>query len=328
MGDSDGFRLDDLSGLKDVSLSGIADGNILVYVAATRTWQNRATLPATAGVDSVTNTDGTLVISPTTGAVVSGINLTQANIWTGLITANGGIQQLNGGNAAWTLQGNALNTSILIQDTATGGGIFNLGLASGVAYFSNALLGDAIVRSRVGRLLMGYSPFSPLAPATLILDTSGNATITGLMTASGGMARPKISHAELATAYTSSSAVPVSTGFGISVVATSTGKILLETVGRIANNTLADSTYIRLYQSTVGIPASGASPGGTDTLITAWGIAQEGEVSNFHQIAGKNLSTGLTAGTTYYFYLSINVNGGTGTLLDSAGDTTLTAEAV
>ena len=69
MGDSDGFRLDDLSGLKDVSLSGIADGNILAYVAATGTWQNRATLPATAGVDSVTNTDGTLVISPTTGAV-------------------------------------------------------------------------------------------------------------------------------------------------------------------------------------------------------------------------------------------------------------------
>lgn len=90
MGDSDGFRLDDLSGLKDVSLSGIADGNILVYVAATGTWQNRATLPATAGVDSITNTDGSLTISPTTGAVVAGLNVEHANVWSAQQTFNSG----------------------------------------------------------------------------------------------------------------------------------------------------------------------------------------------------------------------------------------------
>ena len=90
MGDSDGFRLDDLSGLKDVSLSGIADGNILVYSAASGTWQNRATLPATAGVDSISNSDGTLTISPTTGAVVASINLLNANVWGAQQTFNSG----------------------------------------------------------------------------------------------------------------------------------------------------------------------------------------------------------------------------------------------
>ena len=80
-----------LRGLTDVALATLADGNILVYVAATGLWVNRATLPATAGVDSITNTDGTLTISPTTGAVVAGLNLLHVNVWGAQQTFNSGV---------------------------------------------------------------------------------------------------------------------------------------------------------------------------------------------------------------------------------------------
>lgn len=45
----------------------------------------------TTGVSSVSNSDGTLTISPTTGAVVSSLNLGNANTWTALETFNAGL---------------------------------------------------------------------------------------------------------------------------------------------------------------------------------------------------------------------------------------------
>lgn len=46
------------------------------------------TLNASGGVTSVSNSDGTLTISPTTGAVVASINLAHANTWTGTQTVS------------------------------------------------------------------------------------------------------------------------------------------------------------------------------------------------------------------------------------------------
>lgn len=52
----------------------LADGTLGTYTASP--------------VTSVTNSDGTLTISPTTGAVVASLNLANNNIWTGLNTGN------------------------------------------------------------------------------------------------------------------------------------------------------------------------------------------------------------------------------------------------
>src|SRR5271157_3765264 len=54
-------------------------------------WRN---YPASSGlVSSVTNSDGTITISPTSGAVVASLNLAQANLWTApqAIQTTGGV---------------------------------------------------------------------------------------------------------------------------------------------------------------------------------------------------------------------------------------------
>lgn len=62
-------------------------------------------LPGGSIVNSVSNSDGTLTISPTTGSVVASLNLAQANTWTGAITE--------------TINQNA-QTAIIINNNSTG----------------------------------------------------------------------------------------------------------------------------------------------------------------------------------------------------------------
>jgi hypothetical protein len=56
-------------------------------------------------VNSVTNSDGTLSISPTTGAVVASLNLAHANPWSALQTFNGGIAGASATNASLNISG-------------------------------------------------------------------------------------------------------------------------------------------------------------------------------------------------------------------------------
>lgn len=59
-----------------------SSGQVLTIAGGVPTWAT----PATAPVTSVSATDSTLTISPTTGAVLAGINLATANTWTGAPT--------------------------------------------------------------------------------------------------------------------------------------------------------------------------------------------------------------------------------------------------
>lgn len=69
-----------------------------------------------AAVSSVGNSDGTLTISPTTGAVVASIALSHANTWAGIQTFNSGDFKLNGASSG---------TSTL-NAPGTGGGVATL----------------------------------------------------------------------------------------------------------------------------------------------------------------------------------------------------------
>jgi hypothetical protein len=62
-----------------LNVSALANGNLLQYNGTN--WVN---VPASSvgGVNSVSNSDGTLTISPTTGAVIASLNLAAANTWT------------------------------------------------------------------------------------------------------------------------------------------------------------------------------------------------------------------------------------------------------
>ena len=80
-------------------------------------------------VSSVSNSDGTLTISPTTGAVVGSLNLGHANTWTGLQTFNAGTDMLAG--QAYKYNG----TSVILASTTLGnyffGGAGNLTMTGG-----------------------------------------------------------------------------------------------------------------------------------------------------------------------------------------------------
>jgi hypothetical protein len=89
------------------------------------------------GVTSVSNVDGTLTISPTTGAVISKVNQGKAFIWTALHTFNGGID-LNNNNlsnvntltttnlSSWAGSSITLNSNISVSGTKNITGVGSL----------------------------------------------------------------------------------------------------------------------------------------------------------------------------------------------------------
>ncbi|NBW09197.1 MAG: collagen-like protein [Caulobacteraceae bacterium] len=88
-------------------------------------------------VDSVSNSDGTLTISPTTGAVVASLNLANANTWTGQQTFTAGVKT----NAIYTNGGANPNVLAINVDDGT---LWNT--ASGnvsVDFYTSRLLDDA-----------------------------------------------------------------------------------------------------------------------------------------------------------------------------------------
>jgi hypothetical protein len=72
------------SGVISLTATAVAGANTITFPAATGT----VALTANANVASVSNSDGTLTISPTTGAVVASLALNHANTWTALQTFN------------------------------------------------------------------------------------------------------------------------------------------------------------------------------------------------------------------------------------------------
>jgi hypothetical protein len=84
-------------------------GQVLTVAGGLPTWAT----PAAAPVASVSNSDGTLTISPTTGAVVASLALGHANIWTGT--------QTFGIITPTTISGNANFTGAPTTPTATVG---------------------------------------------------------------------------------------------------------------------------------------------------------------------------------------------------------------
>ena len=106
--------------------------------------QSKWTLFATAsGVSSVTNSDGTLTLSPTTGAVVGSLNLAHANTWTALQTFNANELALAG--VTGSTQCLHANSSGVVTGTGSdcgggGAGVSSLGGATGVITLGDGML--------------------------------------------------------------------------------------------------------------------------------------------------------------------------------------------
>ena len=99
-------------------------------------------LVSAANVASVSNSDGTLTISPTTGAVVASIALAHANTWTGNQTISGAAFALSGNisAAAWTTAGvRYANVAGTLTDTTSSGTV--------AAAYSDVFGGNTIAAS-------------------------------------------------------------------------------------------------------------------------------------------------------------------------------------
>ncbi|HAZ29201.1 TPA: hypothetical protein DCY43_00395, partial [candidate division WWE3 bacterium] len=102
------------------------------------TWQSLSVLES---VSSVSNSDGTLTISPTTGNIIASLNLGNANTWTGVqsLTANtyfpgSGIWNTSGNvGIGTTAPGQKLDIAGALRLGANGGANDVLNTASGSA---------------------------------------------------------------------------------------------------------------------------------------------------------------------------------------------------
>lgn len=130
----------------------VTPGDCVQFVSQTRISDAGAPCGSGGGgaVSSVSNSDGTLTISPTTGAVIAGIALGHANSWTGTqtftnLTVTGTCTGCGSGSGANTTLSNLTSPTALNQPlnngtgTNAGSGLLNFGFPGTNGTFKNLI---------------------------------------------------------------------------------------------------------------------------------------------------------------------------------------------
>lgn len=110
------------------TVSGILKGNGTAISAATDGTDYWSPGSLASPVRSVSNSDSTLIISPTTGTVVASLNLANANTWTGGQTYTAGGKTLQFGNNTQKITTN--DTDLYLESTGAGFGTVSLRLTN------------------------------------------------------------------------------------------------------------------------------------------------------------------------------------------------------
>lgn len=233
-----------------------------------------------ATVTSVSNSDGTLTISPTTGAVVASLNLANPNVWTAASSTFAG---------NLTISGNATSTSATSTNLYISGA---MNLASGLSYQINGT--SALSATTLGSAVVNSSLTS--------VGTLTGLTVTGLSTLSGGIlvnnATSTITNLVLVNATSTNATTTnlyVSTGnVGIG---TTTPAALLSVAGSayLGNST---ANTLTIHSGVVNYPVSATSTV-LNATINAWSISTSTSITPILSVstfAGTGVASTTSAG--------------------------------
>ena len=233
-----------LEELSDVTITNPTTGQVLTY--SSPDWINGS--GGSSGVSSVSNSDGTLTISPTTGAVIASLNLGHANTWTAVQTFGTNISFLGAQVSGTIATGDFIyynGTNIIGQALAAGTGISvsdytitNTGVTSAVA-------GNGVsVSSSTGAVT-----FSAVLNGTTLLNGTSGLSLNLANTNTWTALQTFTTHIAFSgsTSGTLTFAVPATvTSYSIvfpSAVASSTGQALTsDTSGNLSWSTISAST--------------------------------------------------------------------------------------
>lgn len=218
---SDATRLQILAGTATAGLCLLSNSN------TAPSWGSCA---GAAAVSSVSNSDSTLTISPTTGAVVASLNLTNANVWTGVQSFTASGIKLKGSSTGYTTfaSANAGASNYTATFQAASGTLAYLDLAS------QTISGGATVTSNS----IATGSFTVDCGARPLHYVTNNGAYTITAPAADGSCMVLVTNGASAGA-TTFSGFTVSSNTGDSLTTTNTSKFVISVV-RI-NGT---STYI------------------------------------------------------------------------------------
>jgi hypothetical protein len=315
---SSGLTFSGLTTGTQVSCLGLNASNQVVLAAA-------ACGSGTGAVTSVSNADGSLTITPTTGAVVASLNTAHANTWTGVQTFNNGMLSLAGATSGNTLlEATAIaGAGTVATFPANTGTVAELNLAQTFSAIQTFSASNGIVYSGAA---------TGTQVACLGLDASNNVVKNAAACGSGGGGTPggattnvQFNNAgafggDAGFSYTSLGQVTIASGS----ITTNNKALTITQTWNLAGTTF-DAPLLMNVTNTASNPASRlidlqAGVSGTTAVFTLTAL---GVIGPGFSVTSNNIGT-ITTGTVtpvltngnYQFY----TNNGAHTLAPPAAD--------
>lgn len=259
--------------------------------SATPTW---GSCSGAAAVSSVTNADGTLTVTPTTGAVVASLALGHANTWTGAQTFTNGDLLLKGSSSgAMTLEAPAVASTFVMTFPATTDTVAVLGTAqtfTAAQTFTNSdilLLGSstgATTFTSANASATNYTLTFPAATSTVAVLGAVNQTFTQTETFSGTL--------------NVTGALQLGGNVIASVFRNYIGGLVLSNDGSTPNSVLDT--------------AAGAAADSTNAVNIVIGAFTKSTAGAWAANSGSNgMGNGLTVAASTWYHVCLANNGGT-----------------